>query len=90
MRALKQVLWDTLQKMHATCRQDVSTSSEQELLPFQDVVAAIAPNNAAGRLEDISVHLCFICLLHLANEHGLCVTGAPSLDSLHISHVPAT
>ena len=35
-----------------------------------------------------AVHLCFICVLHLANEHGLVINGVPELDQLHISNVP--
>lgn len=35
-----------------------------------------------------AVHLCFICVLHLANEHGLVVRSVPQLDQLLISNVP--
>lgn len=55
----------------------------------QDVLATVREHNPAGRLEDLSVHLCFICVLHLANEHGLVVRDAPQLDRLIISNVPA-
>lgn len=37
-----------------------------------------------GLIRDLSVHVCFICMLHLANEHTLRITGAPSLDSLAV------
>ena len=37
----------------------------------------------------LPVHLCFICVLHLANEHGLVVRAVPTLDQLLISNVPA-
>ena len=36
-----------------------------------------------------AVHLCFICVLHLANEHGLVIQSVPELDRLLISNVPA-
>lgn len=36
----------------------------------------------------LAVHLCFICVLHLANEHGLVIRSVPELDRLHISNVP--
>jgi condensin complex subunit 2 len=32
--------------------------------------------------------LCFICVLHLANEHGLVIQSVPGLDQLHISNIP--
>lgn len=35
-----------------------------------------------------AVHLCFICVLHLANEHGLVIKSVPTLDQLLISNVP--
>ena len=38
----------------------------------------------AGALSDLSVHMCFICVLHLANEHGLAIEGVASLDELRI------
>ena len=90
VRALKGVLWDALQRMHADpspvlhSEPSVQQPPEQSL-SFQDLVATLSPTNPAGHLDDISVHLCFICLLHLANEHGLRVTGAPTLDTLLIS-----
>lgn len=57
---------------------------------LQDVLSTVRERNLAGRLEDLSVHLCFICVLHLANEHGLVVRGAEALDRLTISNVPAS
>ncbi|GKV37970.1 hypothetical protein SLEP1_g45929 [Rubroshorea leprosula] len=41
-------------------------------------------NCQAALKEDISPHLCFICLLHLANEHGLNIHGCPGLDDLGV------
>ena len=51
-------------------------------------LAPRALQKRAGRRTS-SVHLCFICALHLANEHGLRITGVPTLDRLEISGVPA-
>lgn len=55
---------------------------------MQDVLATVPADNPAGRLEDLSVHLCFICLLHLANEHGLALQAVPEMDRLLVTHVP--
>ena len=60
-------------------------SSEQDV-SFQDLIAHVPSFGAAGSVEDLSVHLCFICLLHLANEHGLAISGTESLDHLVVSH----
>lgn len=92
MKALKEGLWERVLELQArntppgapdgvlTCKQQLS---------FQDVIACLPENGPAGRLSDLSVHLCFICLLHLANEHGLKITDAPSLDSLCVSNLPS-
>ena len=78
VRALKETLWQSMKPIQeANNAQDVS---------FQDVIADVSTLSGAGRAEDLSVHLCFICLLHLANEHGLAVTGSESLDQLVVSH----
>ena len=87
VRALKEVLWDTLQHMQADADSPAEASNVPSELSFHRVVAAIGPSNPAGRLSDISVHLCFICLLHLANEHGLKIRDVPSLDGLAVSQV---
>ena len=36
---------------------------------------------AAVQQGDASVHICFVCLLHLANENGLELTNGGHLDS---------
>lgn len=81
VKALKEALWSSLQA--AKRRQKHVYAA----LPFSDVIASIGDDCGAGRLCDISVHLCFICLLHLANEHGLKINDAANLDSLTIENV---
>ena len=55
---------------------------------FQELLQQVPADNQAGKTSDLSVHLCFICLLHLANEHGLAITGSAALDSMAISGLP--
>lgn len=43
----------------------------------------------AAAAKDISPHLIFICLLHLANEYSLSIHDHPSLDELDI-HIPSS
>ncbi|XWS51831.1 hypothetical protein CRYUN_Cryun11dG0016200 [Craigia yunnanensis] len=59
----------------------------KEALSFKHVLATFPFNCQAAAPEDISPHLCFICLLHLANEHGLSIQDRPSLDDLSF-HLP--
>ena len=54
-------------------------------ISFEEVLRTVPESSAAGALEDLSVHLCFICALHLANEHGLSISSGEGLDTLSIS-----
>lgn len=58
---------------------------QEESVSFKHILAAF-PNEcrASASIEAISPHLCFICLLHLANEHGLRIQGCVNLDDLSI------
>ena len=76
VRALKEIMWSSIEPVQA--------ASDRRMVSFQDVIADMPQKSAAGRAEDLSVHLCFICLLHLANEHGLVVEGTQELDQLRV------
>ena len=54
------------------------------LTAAQDVIEHAMVGASAGLLEDLSVHVCFICVLHLANEHALRITGVDNLDAMTI------
>ncbi|KAK1418178.1 hypothetical protein QVD17_27320 [Tagetes erecta] len=80
---LKETLWSSMQEMHKP--------AQEESLSFKNMLASFQTEKtrpAAASTEDISPHLCFICLLHLANEHGLTINGSPNLDDLSI-HLPS-
>jgi len=93
VRALKEALWrGTLAE--AAAAGAGAAGADPPPLSFQAVLGrALGPGGGgagrAGAAGDLSVHLCFICALHLANEHGLRITGAPGLDRLDISGLPA-
>lgn len=80
VQALKETLWESLQESQLN-----SVQAQGETISFKHALAAF-PNDcrAAASLEDISPHLCFICLLHLANEHGLSIHGSANLEDLSI------
>lgn len=48
-------------------------------------MTTLAAHAPAEAMRDVSVAYCFICLLHLANEKGLCVDGTAALTDLTIS-----
>ncbi|CAL1393708.1 unnamed protein product [Linum trigynum] len=83
VQRLKETLWHHMQESSQS-----SLQVQEEPASFKDLLASF-PNdcNAAATINDISPHLCFICLLHLANEHGLSIHGTTSLDDLSI-HLP--
>lgn len=83
VQALKETLWGHMQKSTQS-----SVKDEEEAVSFRQILASFPDHSrAAAAMEDISPHLCFICLLHLANEHGLSIHGCADLDDLSI-HLP--
>lgn len=85
VRALKQTLWTAIEKTATDASLDESSDApsasfqsvinDMSVLPFVSIPAhhrfdrsEMVPPNA---LSQISVPYCFICVLHLANEHGL-------------------
>lgn len=61
----------------------------EDAISFKNLLATFpADPQAESAVEDSSPHLFFICLLHLANEHGLTIQDCPSLDDLSI-HLPS-
>lgn len=97
MRALKDLLWDSLvtvnqhaakqkenQQVHSEASPAANTATA---IPFEDVIVSVPEQSDAGDLSDVSVHMCFICLLHLANEKGLVIKAQEDLKTLTISNV---
>uniref|UniRef100_A0A7N0V4N9 Condensin complex subunit 2 n=1 Tax=Kalanchoe fedtschenkoi TaxID=63787 RepID=A0A7N0V4N9_KALFE len=82
-QALKGIIWDQIQESTQTSSMDQEAS-----ISFRGLLAKFPSNcQAAAAPEDISPHLCFISLLHLANEHSLNIQGCPTMDDLTI-HLP--
>ncbi|KAI3769654.1 hypothetical protein L6452_00763 [Arctium lappa] len=77
VQALKETLWSSMQETHA---------QETKTLSFKHILASF-PTDNKKTTDGISPHLCFICVLHLANEHGLSIHGCVNLDDLTI-HLP--
>ncbi|GAB2215043.1 hypothetical protein Drorol1_Dr00019417 [Drosera rotundifolia] len=81
VQTLKEVLWE---QMTHSCPAP-SQKGEEEAVSFRNVLASFPSDcTAAATVEQISPHICFICLLHLANEHGLRLHGSATLDDLSI------
>ncbi|KAL2331859.1 hypothetical protein Fmac_019440 [Flemingia macrophylla] len=80
VQALKTTLWDYIQEST-----QLPFQGKKQMASFKHILANF-PNKctAAAAISDISPHLCFICLLHLANERGLNIQSFPNLDDLGI------
>ncbi|XP_042477753.1 condensin complex subunit 2-like [Macadamia integrifolia] len=79
VHALKETLWSHMRESEQMPEIDPKT-----MVSFRHVLGSFPDECQAAACKDISPHLCFICLLHLANEHGLTIHDCPSLDDLHI------
>jgi len=81
VHALKDMLWSNIQKsvQMADVGSEATVSLKQVLIQFSSDSCPIASSP-----KDISPHLFFICLLHLANEHSLSLHDRPTLDELDI------
>ncbi|KAG9447625.1 hypothetical protein H6P81_013753 [Aristolochia fimbriata] len=79
VHALKETLWNCMQGFNL---QDEKVD-EQEI-SFCRLLRDFPENCNAAAAGDISVHLCFICVLHLANEHSLTIRDCTTLDELLI------
>lgn len=58
VKLLKDNLWNSIKE-------------EKETKSFSDIVGKIGEVYPTEQRKDLSTSFCFICLLHLANEHGL-------------------
>ncbi|KAG1673431.1 hypothetical protein FOA52_002196 [Chlamydomonas sp. UWO 241] len=83
VKALKETLHSSI-----TARLEEAGAGGKALqLPFQDLITGLQErggDEGPDKFKDASVHLCFICLLHLANDHGMSLTNHGQLDSLSV------
>ena len=86
VQTLKDELLGSIRQLGLAVPAPAATAATPDTqLGFQRVVCEVVGGDSqAGRPADISVHLCFICLLHLANEHGLRLETDGRLDRLMI------
>lgn len=88
VHALKEVLWNHINTSADTddLQEDKDTESPLCLSKVLQDLPSCNPDAAA---TEISPHLYFICLLHLANEHSLTLRDRPTLDEIDI-YIPAS
>lgn len=82
VRRLKNNVWKAI-----TALVGQEPSGEQETQPviklsFRDIAHEMAKAYPKELLKDISTSFCFICLLHLSNEHGLTLQNTENFSDL--------
>jgi condensin complex subunit 2 len=66
------------------CFSQQENEEAESPLRLSHVLNDLPSSNPDAAATDISPHLYFICLLHLANEHGLTLHDRPTLDEVDI------
>eukprot|EP00249_Psilotum_nudum_P032004 c47091_g1_i1 orf=213-2336(+) len=86
VQVLKESLWKCLQE-RPSVEQDQEECPDSQGISFKALLSCLPGDCRVAAFQDISVHLCFICLLHLANEHNLSIKGCSDLNELYISNI---
>ncbi|KAF2950548.1 condensin complex subunit 2 isoform X3 [Oryza sativa Japonica Group] len=87
VHALKEVLWNHINTSADT--DDLEDKDTESPLCLSKVLQDLPSCNPDAAATEISPHLYFICLLHLANEHSLTLRDRPTLDEIDI-YIPAS
>ncbi|VAI49496.1 unnamed protein product [Triticum turgidum subsp. durum] len=82
VHALKEVLWNHIHTSAKTA--DLERDDIEPSLCLTKVLHDLPCSNRDVSTTEISPHLYFICLLHLANEHSLTLRDRPTLDEIDI------
>ncbi|GJP29372.1 hypothetical protein CLOM_g18207 [Closterium sp. NIES-68] len=87
VKILKDTIWVEL-KRHQIYYKEEKERDERSTgtgpISFDRVLHNFPADCKAAALSDISVHLCFICVLHLANEHDLSLHASEDMNELKV------
>lgn len=89
VKLLKDNLWRSIKQEDAATQEPAtleapSSNVEAKRKDFKHVVDVIGKMYRPEEKQDLSTSFCFICLLHLANEHGLSIEATEQHDNLLI------
>ncbi|AMD20474.1 HDL270Wp [Eremothecium sinecaudum] len=93
VKRLKKNIWRSISRkleQEISLRRSVTETHDQPTdvneiqLRFTEIASDIVPMYSERKLKDLSTSFCFICLLHLANEHGFTVANTEHYDDLFI------
>lgn len=91
VKLLKDNLWKTIKKDEESSTATPEGESQEKAVAhpreknFKEVVGSIGGLYRPEEKKDLSTSFCFICLLHLANEHGLSIEANELHDDLYIT-----
>ncbi|KAF8003126.1 hypothetical protein HF325_002371 [Metschnikowia pulcherrima] len=92
IKLLKDNLWKSIKVedeesngMDEPRQESPEANEDAKQKSFKDVVDVIGTMYRSEEKKDLSTSFCFICLLHLANEHGLSFEPTASYDNMIIS-----
>ena len=98
VRRLKKNVWKSINNLiqvQDTKKGEEENSNDSKIhkenepnkeLKFSDIIHGISTMYSNDTLKDISTSFCFICLLHLANEHGLQITNTENYEDLVVNY----
>jgi len=84
VKLLKGQIWDELCAGGDKSTGKSKTKRMTQETTFSQLLVDLGEHAAPQTLRDVSVSYCLICLLHLANENNLVITGTPTLDQLRM------
>ncbi|SMN21306.1 similar to Saccharomyces cerevisiae YBL097W BRN1 Subunit of the condensin complex [Maudiozyma saulgeensis] len=93
VRRLKNNVWKSV--LLLVNEKDADAGIEQQsneiiTLSFKDIAKELVKFYPKELLKDISTSFCFICLLHLSNEHGLTIQNTEKFEDLKVEYNKST
>ncbi|KAA8492811.1 Condensin complex subunit 2 [Porphyridium purpureum] len=77
---LKDIIWNRVSSDRKR-----ENSSDAVMTTMQNVISTLPSEMPEDQCRDLSPSFVFICLLHLANEHGLIIQGRQDMSDLNLS-----
>lgn len=84
VKLLKDNLWRSIKQEDKGEDLEGTPEAEKKAKAFTEIVDTIGGMYRPEEKKDLSTSFCFICLLHLANEHGLSIDATENHDDLVI------
>lgn len=86
VKKLKDHIWYSIKTLANNLKNEMTdeTNFDRGSLTFREIAVEISKQYKVEARKDISTSFCFICLLHLANEHGLKITSTDDYEDLTV------